>query len=397
MNPNKKKIESGDVNTILSHQIQSAGSQSCEDMKDTLVLDKESVSQLVRRVGLDSLLDKIIHRMEQTIVELKHRNCDIPLRSGVHYETPDWGLLETMPAHFEGECTTVKLVGYHPSNPLKRSLPTILSTICSFDGETGHLRGIVDGTFLTAIRTGAASALVSRVLGCEDSKNLGLIGCGAQAVAQAHALSRVFDLNKIIGYDCDEKAAGSLAKRLAFLGIEVEVVGAEGVKGLLESSDLLVTATSSEVGAGPLFEDFDNREHLHVNAVGADFIGKFELPKSLLQRALVCPDFPEQCFLEGESQQLEPVEVGADFEEIIQNAENYKTYRDQLTVFDSTGWALEDYVVSELFFDLAIELNIGQRIEIESIPSDPLNPYSFLEPEPREDVLDLNVTGIQYA
>ncbi len=122
----------------------------------------------------------------------------IPVRDGFDYQQPQIGLIEWMPALASGEAVTVKMVGYHPQNPLHLNVPTILSTVLWFDVTTGHLQSVMDGNLLTAIRTGAASAVASKVLARPDAEVLGLIGCGAQSVSQLHALSRVFKLRQVL-------------------------------------------------------------------------------------------------------------------------------------------------------------------------------------------------------
>ena len=115
-----------------------------------------------------------------------------------------------------------------------------------------------------------------------------------------------------------------------------------------------------------------------VNAVGSDFPGKVELPLSLLQQSFVCADFPEQAVLEGECQQLQETEIGPGWVEVIQNHHDYHQFKSKRTVFDSTGWPLEDLVIMELFFDYARKLALGEEIAIELLSDDAKNPYDFL-------------------
>jgi ornithine cyclodeaminase/alanine dehydrogenase-like protein (mu-crystallin family) len=233
----------------------------------------------------------------------------------------------------------------------------------------------------TALRTGAMSAIATELLGPpRDGLILGIVGCGAQAVTQCHALSRLLPIARIIAHDRDPKAAASLRQRTPFLSIPIESVDREQLPRLLESSDVLCTCTSEDPGRGPLFADFANRPGLHINAVGCDFPQKFELPVELLRRAYVCPDFREQAVIEGECQQLQPGEIGADLASLLQEPALAHAQRDRLTVFDSTGHAFADYVSALLFLDYAREMKLGADVGLECIPADPLNPYSFLSP-----------------
>lgn len=298
-------------------------------------------------------------------------------RAGFDYRHPEFGLMEWMPICIKGEYTLIKIVGYHPANPVERDLPTILSTLASFDTTTGHLLTLVDGTLTTAIRTGAASALASQVLARPDSEVVGIIGCGAQAVTQAHALSRIFNLRRIIACDTDPSAAETFHERIEFLDLEVQTMPITDVEKLVAASDILCTCTSCKAGNGPVFSAARYRKHLHINAVGSDFPGKTEVPYELLVKSTVFPDFLEQALREGECQQLESGQIGPDLVSMVKHANSYAGFQNELTVFDSTGWAFEDQVALELLSNYARELGVGSEMEIECISRDAKNPYDL--------------------
>ena len=348
-----------------------------EKKERTLVLSSDDVVEIVSKFGIDKLMDELIERLQKAVFEYDSKRIDIPIRSGFNYKAAHTGLIEWMPVHKKGEEVIIKVVGYHPGNPNNFSLPTILSSISSYDTRTGHLLGIADGVLLTALRTGAASAVASRFLAHPESSVLGLIGCGAQSITQLHGLSRLFDIKKIMICDIDPMVVNSFYDRVSVLNLNTEIVTASAEE-IIESSDILCTQTSIEVGEGPLFDHFQAKPYLHVNAVGSDFPGKIELPLSLLHESLVCPDFLQQAKIEGECQKLEADEIGPDWVKLIQNYDQYENDKYRLTVFDSTGWALEDQVVLDLFLDLAKEFRIGLEVPIENISEDAKNPYHFL-------------------
>lgn len=345
----------------------------------SLLVDASAVRAILARVGRDALMDGLITRLTDAIAAFDPAIARVPVRAGVQYMRPAFGLLEWMPAYLGDSETLVKVVGYHPTNPDLRGVPTVISTMGLFDTESGHLAGIVDGTFLTALRTGAASAVASRVLGSPGSRTLGVIGCGAQAVTQIHALTRIFPLERVLAYDIKPEVASTLANRVRFLNLRIETVTIERLAALVAESDILCTCTSAAPGEGPVFADGPTRGHLHVNAVGSDFPGKFELPRPLLRRAFVCPDFREQATVEGECQQLDDSGIGPDLCALVQAPGRYEAERARVTVFDSTGWALEDHVAARMTFELAREFGVGREIELECLPPDPKDPYSVLE------------------
>lgn len=343
---------------------------------ETTILTAHDVRSLVLRVGLDRLVDELISGLEEALCTVAG-DLRVPAREGFSYRTPEPGLVEWMPCHDPRGHVTCKIVGYHPRNPSARGLPTILSTLGSWDARTGHLRCLADGTLLTALRTGAASAVATRILARSGPTVLGIIGCGAQAVAQVHATSRVLDVREILFCDTDPRAEATFAERVAGFGLAIEP-RALPLDELVRRADLISTQTTVDVGAGPVFPDLDLRPWVHVNAVGSDFPGKTEAPLSLLERALVCPDFPAQALREGECQVLDPSRVGPSLAEIVREPDTVRAHREGPTVFDSTGWALEDHVALELFLRYASELGIGRQVELECIPNDPRDPYAGL-------------------
>lgn len=343
----------------------------------TLIIDAVHLSAIVAETGLDALMDQIIRELTATLRTYSIDRFNIPPREGFQYRAPSLGLIEWMPALKVGEQATIKIVGYHPRNPAVVGLPTVLSALLVFDTRTGHLSGMIDGTLSTALRTGAASAIASRILGRPDARILGVIGCGAQAVTQVHALSRVFDFEQILVFDVDEAAMRSFPGRTMAFGLDESRIGFGAADEIARQADILCTATAVGVGEGPIIRDVPHRAHLHINAVGSDFPGKLELPRSLLERALVCPDFRAQAVREGECQQLRPEQIGPDLAALVRDSDRYVPARDRLTVFDSTGWALEDHVAAQILFQHARRLGLGEEIEVELTGSDPLNPYDL--------------------
>ncbi len=344
----------------------------------SIVLSVEDTRRIVQELGLDNFMDEVIGRLRQAFREFDTASSWAPPRAGFHYREPVLGLLEWMPIMDAAGRATIKIVGYHPDNPDRNNLPTILSTIASYDTKTGHLQAIADGTFVTAVRTGAASAIASEILCSPTSHTLGLIGCGAQAITQLHALSRVAKFRQVLFYDSDAAVSASFADRTKTLGLRETRMVEATLDELLKQSDVICTTTSVDVGAGPVFDDCELKPWVHINAVGSDFPDKIELPLSLLRRSFVCPDYPEQARREGECQQLTDDEIGASLVELVKNPRAFDAQRESPTVFDSTGWALQDHVVMEILIDHARRLRLGTPIHVESNSADPRDPYHFL-------------------
>jgi ornithine cyclodeaminase/alanine dehydrogenase-like protein (mu-crystallin family) len=342
------------------------------------VLGARDVAALVARVGLDALVDELI----AGLVDALERHDDEVLvtqdRAGFHYQKPDLGLVEWMPAMEVGRAVAIKTVAYHPSNPEQRAMPSVLATTALFDTTSGEQLVLCEASTLTAMRTGAASAIATDILAPEGPVTLGLVGAGAQAVAQVHAISRVRRIERVLVADVSRETSASLPARLAFLDLPVTVVDIEDVAGLVGHVDVLCTCTSVAPGEGPVIADGDHRPGLHVNAVGADFAGKVELPRALLERSLVVPDVRSQCLLEGECQQLSPDAIGPDLAGLVQDRARYRSRAGGPTVFDSTGWSLEDMVAVELVLRHAERFGIGTLVDLQPGSVDPYDPYAEL-------------------
>ncbi len=340
----------------------------------TRILGADDLAALVEAVGRDALMDQMIAALRQRFASHDPELVDARPRDGFRYDKPALGLIEWMPTHEVGGPVVIKMVGYHPTNPTQRSLPSVIATSSMWDTETGHLLAISDSTLLTALRTGAASGLATDLMSVDSPLTVGVIGLGAQAVTQVHAISRVRVVERVVGFDPSSDAMESFAARIAFTGLPFEPCAGDELEDMAANVDVLVTSTSTDIGAGPVVGSFTPRPWLHVNAVGADFPGKLELPNELLDVAHVVPDFREQCVAEGECQQVAGDRIGPDLHEVVKAPSTAKE-KAQVTVFDSTGWAVEDDVALRLILELADVHGVGSTVQLESIPLDPYDPY----------------------
>jgi len=343
---------------------------------DALVVSSRDLTRIVERIGVHRLMDDLIVALADALQRYDTAATQVVKRSGFTYAHPRPGVLEWMPAMEVGRQAVLKVVSYNPGNPEAYGMPTIVSTISLYDIATGRLLALLDGMLPTAVRTGAASAVASTVLARPDSGVVGLVGCGAQAVTQLHALSCRFDIRGVLVYDIDARVGESFAERVAFLDLPVRVAPRDVLE---RESDIICTATSVEPGKGPVIEADHCQSWVHVNAVGSDLPGKTELPLALLRRSLVCPDFVEQALVEGEAQLLTRDDLGPSLPDLVKGGEEYAIWRDRPTVFDSTGFALEDVVIAELLMDYASRLSVGQRLPLQGLDGDPHDPYEALD------------------
>lgn len=344
----------------------------------TRLLDVGATQKVIADVGIDRFMDEMIAKLAFGFRQFDPAETTTLARAGFSYTEPDLGLVEWMPTMDARGRVSIKTVGYHPTNPTKRNLPSVMATTSLHDTSTGQLVALTDATFLTAIRTGAASALATDELATLGATSLVVIGAGAQAVTQVHAISRIRTLTDVTVYDVDPLVAESFVRRLP-VDVPVTVVLDHGdlAKHLAEA-DVVCTCTSVDPGEGPVLPDGTFHPALHINAVGADFPGKLELPRSLVDRALVIPDHAEQCLAEGEAQTMQQADLGPELWELV--AEGAHAHRNELTVFDSTGWALEDLLAAELLLEHAERIGAGHEIELQPTPRDPYDPYEQVCP-----------------
>lgn len=262
---------------------------------DTLLITSQDVQNIIQKIGLDMLMDTMITKLTQAFKEAACNPEKIVPRTGfVEREAT----LEWMPhLRTADQLVAIKVVTYQPYNVQTAGIPTVTSTTSLYDFTTGHLIALTDSTILTAMRTGAVSAIASKILAKPSSTTLGLVGAGAQAVTQLHALSRIFPLEKVLIYDIAPDVSHSFSQRTAFLDIPIRICALEEVE---QESDILCVATTVAPGDDPVIRGEALKNHVHINAVGSDLPGKIELPLALLRRSLVCPDFKTQALVEGE-------------------------------------------------------------------------------------------------
>lgn len=348
--------------------------------RTTLVLTHRDICQIVSLVGSDNIMDLMISRLETAFASSRTDSSNTPTRAGFITGHTGNGVLEWMPHHETGRAVTIKTVSYAPDNPSRCGLPTILGTVARLDDRTGRLVALADAALSTALRTGAASAVATRLLAQPGSTVVGLVGAGAQAVTQLHAVSRVLPVREALVFDVREENSRSFRERVAFLGIDVRVAELAEVEA---RSDVICTATSVRVGAGPVLTGERLKPTVHINAVGSDLPGKVEIPLAVLKSAFVCPDHTEQAMRDGECQRLSAGDFPHSLPELCASPGLARRFRNGWTVFDSTGFALEDHVALDVFSELADQHRIGMNVPLEAPAQDVFNPYSGLTDEPR--------------
>ncbi|MCX4911246.1 ornithine cyclodeaminase family protein [Streptomyces sp. NBC_00878] len=342
---------------------------------DTRLLNQNDIERLLTVLGRDAVMDKLIDALHDGFAALgRGEHDEPPPRTGFVRGADVPGVIELMPHRAPGDSVTLKTISYNPENRERYGMPTVVGTLARIDDNSGRLLALADGGLLTAMRTGAVAAVASRLLAAPGSQVLGLVGAGAQAVTQAHGLSRAFPLRKIVVSDIVPEHAASFARRAAFLGLPVEIASPE--RGMAEA-DIVSTVTSVPCEEPPVVPDGPHLEHLHVNAMGADEPGKKELPRELLERAFICVDHPGQARTVGEFQQLPDRALGPSLASLCADPAAAGPYAGRLSVLDSTGSAFADHIAFGVLLAFADELGLGHKFALECDPEDALDPYSL--------------------
>ena len=243
-----------------------------------------------------------------------------------------------------------KVGSYWPGNA-KRGIEAHGSTIVLLDASSGHVRAALSARHLTALRTAAADALSVRLLSRQEARTLAVLGAGHQAFWNVMAVAQVRDLERVAVWARSETAAEELAKRLRDAGVPAT---ATTIQDAVASADVISTATSSDT---PLFETEWVRPGTHISAMGADTKGKQELPINLVRRAALFVDVAAQSVTIGEFEaaardgaikQDELICLGA----VLAGDHPGRLAKDQITIFDSSGSAMQDLAIAEVALDL---------------------------------------------
>ena len=245
----------------------------------------------------------------------------------------------------------VKLNANFPGNRERAGRPTIQGVIVLCDASDGTLLAILDSIEITLLRTGAASALAARHLARKDASSLLICGCGDQASYQVSAIAQVRPIKRGFAYDVDESKATAFARNMQAQGIPFEPVRELG--SAARRSGIVVTCTTAR---SPILSDADVSPGTFIAAVGADNPEKCEIAPSLMARARVVVDALEQCAVMGDLHHalkaglMSAADVKAELADILAGACPSRTNDEEITIFDSTGTALQDVACAALAF-----------------------------------------------
>jgi alanine dehydrogenase len=322
---------------------------------ETLILTADDVRELLT-------LDECIEVVAEAFAA--HARGELPAPAVLGYPAEQGGFhIKAAALGGSRPVFVTKLNGNFPANPVRAGLPTIQGVVILSDARDGRVLAIMDSGEITRLRTGAATAVAARYLARPESSTVALYGCGLQGLIQILSLGRVLSLTRVVAFDPRPDASAWLALELRRLtGIEAVALDPGAMAAETRRADIVVTCTPSR-------RFFLTREAVgegtFIAAVGADDAGKQELEPALMAASTVVADLVEQCARIGdlhhaiEAGAMTAGEVHAELGALAAGSRPGRTDKRQITVFDSTGTALQDVAAAELVYRRAAAAGRG--------------------------------------
>jgi ornithine cyclodeaminase len=328
----------------------------------------DHMMKLVHKIGIERVLTDLAAEIEADF--RRWSDFDKTPRIASH---SDVGVIELMPTS-DGETYGFKYVNGHPAN-MSRGLQTVTAFGLLADVATGYPLLLSEMTILTALRTAATSAMAARHLAPPNATTMAIIGNGAQAEFQALAFKAICGVTHIRLYDIDPAATAKCARNLVGRGLivtpcttaESAILGAQIITTVTADKQLATILTDNMVGSG-----------VHINGVGGDCPGKTELHRDILLRSTIFVEYPPQTRVEGEIQQLAPDHPVTELWQVIAGHAPGRTSADQVTLFDSVGFAIEDFSALRYIRSQLAATGLSQQLDMIADPDDPRDLFGML-------------------
>jgi alanine dehydrogenase len=325
----------------------------------TLILSRKDIEELLS-------METVLEAVEQAFMEHGHGRTQIPNRLLMVLEKHH-GALAVMPAYMQGlNAAGFKLISHHENNQKKHNLPESMGLIVYHDPQTGMPLAIMDCAYITRMRTGAATGVSAKYLAREDAEVLGIIGAGAQAGPQITAIQQVRNIKQVKIYDIDPKAGSRLQQEIGPLKLKTKLVN--NPQEACRDVDILVTCTTSK---NPIVKAEWLRPGLHITALGADMPWQHELYPEVYARAdKWVTDIMSQALVSGEiidalaARAISEKSLYATLDEIVVGKKKGRENETEITIYKSTGMAIQDVATARKVYEKAKEKGVGLEVEI---------------------------------
>lgn len=310
-------------------------------------------------------MDDTLKAVEMAFRAKGQGSLQMPPKMYLYYESHN-GDLRVMPSYIPSlDISGVKVVNVHPNNPKKYHLPSVMATILLVDPANGYPIGVFDGTWITTMRTGAASGIASKYLARKDASVLALIGAGAQAETQLEAVLKVRKIKRVKVYDIIRVISQRFVKKYKNIGLDFEICNT--VQSCVKDADIICTVTPVRK---PIVKSAWVKDGAHINAMGADAPGKEELEPALVKRSKIVIDDWEQASHSGEINVplakgiISKKDIYAEIGEVVTGKKKGRPSPNAITIFDSTGLGVQDLVTTHFVFKMAKRKRLGTWLQI---------------------------------
>ncbi|MDD5333207.1 MAG: ornithine cyclodeaminase [Rhodoferax sp.] len=336
----------------------------------THFLSAQDVALIVNKIGPAAALRGMADYIRQDF--LRWQDFDKCARVASHSAG---GVIELMPIA-DAQTYAFKYVNGHPRNT-HIGLSTVMAFGVLADVATGVPRLLSELTLTTALRTAAMSAVAARALARPGSRRMALIGNGAQSEFQALAFHHLLGIEEIRLFDTDRAATAKLMRNLRHTALRL--IACESITQAVLGADIVTTVTADKTNATILTPDLI-APGMHINGVGGDCPGKTELHPDVLRGASVFVEYEPQTRIEGDLQQLPADFAVTELWQVLGGKAAGRSTESQVTVFDSVGFALEDYSALRFMRDAASELGVGQALSLIPELGNPKDLFSLIGP-----------------
>jgi len=323
---------------------------------------------VLSEVQVRSLIDieELITALGQAHIQYSTGKAVMPVRLVVPLPQIQ-GRITSMPGYLtEDKALGMKVVTYFQNNP-EQNLPAILATVMLFSAATGKIIAVMDGSYITAIRTACASAMATRALANPETPVLGILGAGVQARAHIEALCRVRKLNQIKLYSPSGTSAANIKRDLEpAVGVAIDV--ANSAEETVRNSDLVVTATTAQQ---PILKREWLKPGAHINAVGAHRPDSREIDGPTVAQSKVVVDSREAIMAECgdiilaiKEKSITENHLHAEIGEVLAGTKSGRSSASEITLYKSVGIAVQDVATAQLVYHKALELKVGTNVEV---------------------------------
>lgn len=317
------------------------------------IVTVSDIQKIIHKMSVEKFYQEFIAALEKEYA--RWNNFQKSPRHAIHV---DQGVMEVMPI-CDDQLYSFKFVNGHPHNTSEKKL-TVAALGLLAEIKNGYPLMISEMTLLTAFRTSSTSALAAKYLAKKDTKTIGVVGTGAQSEFQVMAQKSLFNIDTVKYFDIDKKAMEKFAHNLK--KYKLNLIPCDNAQSVLENADIITTATATKSQTQILNVDWIH-PGLHINSIGGDCPGKTELDKNILSKTKIVVEYLPQSKAEGEIQQTDSA-VYAELWELVTGIKKGRENNAEITLFDSVGFAIEDFAILKFIYELSIKNNIGTDVEL---------------------------------